>query len=106
MKTAIFDCTPQIEKILTESATKYELFMGHVVTNKVQDEQIGSRFELICRGGVNKRIIVYTDFKMKVEKERFRESSLQYYVKAGMSLHGAAVFYRQDKSTYGTILNG
>lgn len=104
VRTAIVDVTPQIDKILTDSSKKYELFMGHIVRKKVQDEQIDGRFEWIRRGGVNERVVVYIDFKMKVEPQRFRESTLQYYGKAGMSLHGAAVFYLPDKSSDGQYL--
>lgn len=42
--------------------------------------------------------MVYIDFKMKFEPQRFRESTLQFYGKAGMSLHGSAAFYRSDRS--------
>lgn len=34
VRTAIVDVTDQIEKILKDSATKYELFMGHIVRKK------------------------------------------------------------------------
>lgn len=37
-------------------------------------------------------------FKMKVEPERHRETQLQYFGKAGMSWHGAGIFYKPDKS--------
>lgn len=96
------------------SATKYELFVGHIVRKKEQDEKIARKkvedeeiarcFEWIRFGPVNKRIVVYINFKMKVEQVRFRESILQYYRKSGISVHGAAVFYRQDMTNYGDHL--
>lgn len=99
VRSEIIDSPPGLDKIIKSAGTKFELFMGHIVRKNVQEKAIGEVFQLVRDGKANQRVSVFKDFKMKVEPQRYRESTTQYYGKAGMSLHGAAVFYKPDKDT-------
>lgn len=68
---AIGDVNEQVDKILTDSNRKYELFMGHIVRKKVQDEAIPESFDWVKNGVPKERLVVYIDFKMKVEPQRY-----------------------------------
>lgn len=92
VKKSIIDLSVNIQKIWDESATKFQLFMWHIVSKKFQEDSISELFEWLRAGRPNRGVIVYIDYKMKVEPQRFRESTIQYYGKAGMSLYGSAVF--------------
>lgn len=99
LKGEIIDSSPSLEKILINAAMKFEVFMGHMVRKNVQEAAISDVFQWVRDGRPNSRICVHIDFKMKVEPQRYRESTIQYYGKSGMSLHGSAVFYKPEKAT-------
>lgn len=93
-----------MEKIIAAAAaTKFEMFMGHKIRARLQDQRINEIFECVKNGETGERIFVFLDFKMKVEPERFRETKLQFYGKSGMNWHGSAVFYKPKKRKVGTM---
>lgn len=98
MESAITSPSEKVRKIIPNVSNKLELYMGHKVRAKTQDERIKELIQWVMDGSPNKRFISFIDYKMKVEPERLRETQLQYYGKAGMSWHGSAVFYRVDKA--------
>lgn len=73
--------------------------MGHKVRAEVQDKRINEIFDWVKDGRTSERMLVMLDFKMTVEPELHLETQPQYYGKAGMSWHGAAIFYTPDKGT-------
>lgn len=76
--------------------------MAQKVRAETQDRRIKEIFEWVRNGPERERIVVFCDFKMKVEPQRRKETQLQYFGKAGMSLHGAAVFYKPSTADDGT----
>lgn len=99
LRSESIDRTPVIENIIENAGKKLEVFMVHIVRKHVKEEAIYDVFKWVRDGEPNARVIAFIDFKMKVEPQRYRESTIQYYGKDGMSLHGAAVFYKPDKTT-------
>lgn len=77
VKESIIDMTVNIGKMLTDGATKFQLFMGHIVRKKVQEDSICHKFEWLRKGDYNHLVVVNIDFKMKVEPQDFRESGIQ-----------------------------
>lgn len=94
VRESILNVTTSIDKILTSSANKFEMYMGHKIRAHIQEKKIRSMFEWLRNGSERKRVVTYVDFKMKVEPERHRETQVQYFGKSGMSWHGAAIFYK------------
>lgn len=85
LESRIIDSSEQVDKILTGAANKFELFMRHKIRARLQDEIINEIFNWVKDGEPTKRIVVFLDFKMKVEPERLRETKLQFYGKSGRS---------------------
>lgn len=54
-------------------------------------------FDWVKAGHVTESVVMMIDFKMKVEPERHWETQLKYYGNAGMSWHGAGIFYKPDR---------
>ncbi|OWZ07939.1 hypothetical protein PHMEG_00019596 [Phytophthora megakarya] len=83
--------------VLTDSAKKIELFLGHRI--RVRNQQLAlqrAADEVKARCDFNKfsdEAIVILDFKMKLEPLYFREKTVDHYGKRGMSWHGALVRY-------------
>lgn len=94
VRKSIFNLTSSIDKILTSSAVKFEKFMGHKIRAHTQEKRIRGMFQWVRDGSERGRVVVFIDFKMKVEPERHRETQVQYFGKSGMSWHGSAVFYK------------
>lgn len=89
-----------MDKILTESSSKFQHYMAHKVRAHTQDNIIKEFFQWVRDGPERKRIVMFCEFKMKVEAHRRRETQLQYYGKSGMILHGTAVFYKPNSEGY------
>lgn len=94
VRSNIVSLNNQLDKILTEASIKLEQYMSHKVRAHTQERRIKEMFQWVRNGQERQRVVVFCDFKMKVEPQRRRETQLQYYGKAGMSLHGTAVFYK------------
>lgn len=75
------------------------MYMGHMIRAEVQEKRVKELFDWLKSGETIERVLMMIDFKMKFEPERHRETQLQYYGKAGMSWHGAGIFYKPEKGT-------
>lgn len=60
---------------MTNAGKKFETNMGHIVRKHVPEEKMEAVFEWIRDGKANERVVVYVDFKVRVEPQRFEESS-------------------------------
>lgn len=84
-------------RALRNCQKKVQLFMGHKI--RVKNQQIAiekileeMKKELLETGSCTTCLITL-DFKMKFDAKYFRELTLMFYGKRGMSWHGAMVQY-------------
>lgn len=63
MRAEIIDRSDKIDKIIDTTGNKLEMFMGHKVRAKVQDDRVKQSFEWVKEGMETERVAVYLDFK-------------------------------------------
>lgn len=65
IRRVVFTENPSVQTALEESVKKLQLYMGHCVGAKVQQDKISQAMEALKRDGEGRRHVIYFEFKMK-----------------------------------------
>lgn len=66
---------PSVGIVLRDASFKFELYMGHCIRAKVQQDRIQQVMESMKEEGKGRRCFVYLDYKMKQISKKLREPS-------------------------------
>ena len=74
---------------MDDCAEKIKLFIAHLMRVQNQRQQINGLYDDMEPG----ECLILIDYKMKFEHVYFREKTVEYFGKKGLSWHGAMIYY-------------
>lgn len=101
IRNVVINGNPSIRAAINDAHEKFELYMGHCMRSKVQQDRIDAVVKSLKTEGRGKLCVLYIDFKIKQLPKKLREPSQDKFGKRGMPWHVTVVFHvpsEHDKS--------